>query len=458
MQKILEKEFKNYNELNEDIKEIKQLYNIYEGPGQSWNSEITEYFAVIKITNYIKKLIKEEARFMVSKPPIFSVLDKSGESSEEYQKNLNDILEANLFSAKIIKAVRDCFIGKRIAIKVNIVDAIPIITFVPATNFMFETQSNFQNKLQKVIFFQKTVSAISQVDERHWIQKYEMIKNQCHLTEFICDGTGNPVEILSENKNLGFEEIPTYIIINDGLSHDLIGESDVKELIDNAFMYNRMASEDLDTLRKGMNRIIYTTDVDEDASKEFSLRPGSFWDVETDKTAAGEGKQAQVGTINTDFGHDSRMENALKRIKSDMHELLNIPQISNEDLKGMMTSGKSMKALYWQLITRCEEKFTVWRPALAWLGEFLIKSTSNATDFIIQVENQYPLQENEDEEKVLDMQQVNTQVLSKKSYMKKWHDLKDNAADEELKQIQLEKQLLEDSFGQFEVDTSGQED
>lgn len=435
----------------QDIQEISRLYDIYNGPGQKWRSEDKYLLAVIKITNYIKKLIKEEARFMLGKTPIINVLDKEGDSIEELQKQLDEILTKNLFNAKILKGGRDCFIGKRVAIKVNIVDNEPIITFVPATNFMFSTQENLQNKLQKVIFYQKTLSAVTQHDERWWVQKYEMINNKCYLTELIADGTGKVLESIATNQNTGFDEIPCYIIINDGLSHDLIGESDVREILDNAFMYNRMASEDLDTLRKGMNRIIYVKDADSEAIDNFKLSPGALWDVQTDAIASGEGKQADVGTIGTDFGYDSRIENALKRIKNDMYEALNIPMISNEDLKGMMTSGKSMKALYWQLITRCEEKFTVWRPALIWLADFILKYL-NAKDYVIEVENRYPLQEDEQEEMALDIQQVNTQVMSRRAYMRKWLNLKDEAIDEELKQIQLEKQLLEDSISQFEID------
>ena len=146
------------------------------------------------------------------------------------------------------------------------------------------------------------------------------------------------------------------------------------------------------------------------------------------------------------------MENALSRIKTDMYEALNIPMISNEELKGMMTSGKSMKALYWQLITRCEEKFKAWKPALIWLSKFiLISLNKNVDNVVIDVENKYPLQEDKDTIKQLDLQEVSARVLSKKSYIMKWQNKKDEAAEEELKQIQLEQQLLEDSYTQFKV-------
>lgn len=453
MENILRGEFLNYSLVLADIRHTLRLYEIYDGVGQHWNNvEEQDYIPVKKISNYIKKLIKEEARFMFSKTPSIKVMDKTGEPLQELQKTLDDVLVSNLFENKLIKGARDCFISKRIAIKVNTIDGEPRITFVPSTNFAYSTMENRPDKLKKIIFFEKTVWADSKNDERIWKQKYQMIDGKCYLTEEILNGNGATMEVIENNKDLGMDEIPCYIILNDGLSHDVFGESDVAELIDNGLMYNKMASEDLDTLKKGMNRIIYSTDVDEEASKHFKLKPGAYWDVATAKDAA-EGKQATLGTLNTDFGYNERMENALSRIKTDMYEALNIPMISNEELKGMMTSGKSMKALYWQLITRCEEKFKAWKPALIWLSKFiLISLNKNVDNVVIDVENKYPLQEDEDTIKQLDLQEVSAQVLSKKSYIMKWQKKKDEAAEEELKQIQLEQQLLEDSYTQFKVE------
>lgn len=451
MYEILKSEFKNYNEIEVDIRHTIGLYELYQGRGQNWNNlDEKDYEPIRKISNYIKKLIKEEARFMFSNTPNFLVTNKEGEPLQEYQKILDNILNNNLFENKIIKGARDCFISKRIAIKVNIIDGEPIVTFVPSTNFAYETMENRTDKLNKVIFFEKTVQATNRSDERIWKQKYEIINGTCYLTEEILDGNFRQLEVIRQEENLKINEIPCYIILNDGLSHDMFGESDVAEIIDNAIMYNKMASEDLDTLRKGMNRIIYGIDIDEDAIKQFKLKPGAFWDATSDITA--DGKQATIGTISTDFGYNERMESALKRIKADMYEVLNIPMISSEDLKGVLTSGKAMKALYWQLITRCEEKFIAWKPALRWLAKFiLLSSNKNVENIRIDVINNYPLQEDKDTEKQLDLQQVNTQVMSRKAYIMKWLDKKEDAAEEEIKQIKLEQDLLEDSYTNFEM-------
>lgn len=456
------------NEVIKEMNEIIKLYDIYEGPGQNWIVDEQDYTPTKKKTNYIKKLIKEEARFLFGKAPTFTVKvdeDSLQDQAEEINKYIRKLLKKNLFEDKLIKGARDCFIGKRIAIKLHadtITKSIRIM-FVPSLEFVYEPFEDRVDELKKIIFFHQMNQEQDKSKQVIWKQKYEMVDNKCILNEGFYDGYGRLIKTLSDNVDLKLSGIPAYVILNDGLSGDLKGESDVEELIDNAMAYNKLASEDIDALRKGMNRIIYGVDVDPKASEKFKLKPGAYWDVATDITA--DGKQAQINTIATDFGYDARMENTLNRVKSDMHEVLNIPMINNADMVGMMTSGKTMKALYWQLITRCEEKMKSWKPALEWMiaailemvEVYNIEKLPQLKEFEVEVENQYPLQEDEDTEKTLDMQQVNTQVMSRKTYIKKWQTTTDEVAEEELKQIQLEKQMLEDSYSQFETNLEDEE-
>lgn len=456
------------NEVLKEMNEIIKLYDIYEGTGQNWIVDEKDYTPTKKKTNYIKKLIKEEARFLFGKTPIFTVQvedDKYQEQVEEINKYINKLLKDNLFEDKLVKGARDCFIGKRIAIKLHadtITKTIRVM-FVPSLEFVYEPFEDRVDELKKIIFFHQMNQEQDKSKQIIWKQKYEMVDGKCILNEGFYNGNGDLLETLAVNVDLKLSGIPAYVILNDGLSGDLQGESDVEEILENGIEYNKLTSEDLDALKKGMNRIIYGTDVDPEASKHFKLKPGAYWDVSTD--IASDGKQAQIGTIDTDFNYDTRMENTLNRIKADMHEVLNIPMINNSDLQGMMTSGKSMKALYWQLITRCEEKMMSWRPALEWMIKaileinevYSITTLPKLENFDVVVENQYPLQENEDEEMTLDLQKVNAQTMSRKTFIKKWANVADDIAEEELKQIQLEKQMLEDSYAQFETNFEDEE-
>nr|DAY75374.1 MAG TPA: PORTAL PROTEIN [Caudoviricetes sp.] len=443
----------------QEMNDILRLYDIYEGRENFIDkSEEKDYTQTEKRTNLIKKLIKEESRFLFGKTPELYIQPKNDtdadkDKAEGINLYLDKILKDNLFSEKLVKGARDCFIGKRAAIKLYAnQDTKEIrIMFLPSLEFIYESDEENPNELKKIIFFYQTNKEVERDKQRIWKQKYEMIEGRCILNEGIYNGNGVLIEPINVDVDLQLSGIPCYVIINDGLSGDPFGESDVKELLDNQIQYNRLSSEDVDTLRKGMDRIIYGVDIDPEASENFKLKPGAYWDVPTDPTA--EGKQATLGTIPTDFGYGDKIENSLKRIKSDMYEMLNIPMLSNDELKGMMTSGKTMKALYWQLITRCEEKMMAWRPALEWLIRAILEITEvyqieklPQLDYTVTVENNYPLQEDEDEEKTLDLQQVNAQAMSRKTFIKKWQGVTDDVADAEIKQIALEREMLEESY------------
>lgn len=443
----------------QEMNDILRLYDIYEGRENFIDkSEEKDYTQTEKRTNLIKKLIKEESRFLFGKTPELYIQPKNDTDADkdkagEINLYLNKILKDNLFSEKLVKGARDCFIGKRAAIKLYAnQDTKEIrIMFLPSLEFIYESDEENPNELKKIIFFYQTNKEVEKDKQRIWKQKYEMIDGRCILNEGIYNGNGILIEPINVDVDLQLSGIPCYVVINDGLSGDPFGESDVKELLDNQIQYNRLSSEDVDTLRKGMDRIIYGIDIDPEASEKFKLKPGAFWDVPTDPTA--EGKQATLDTIPTDFGYGDKIENSLKRIKSDMYEMLNIPMLSNDELKGMMTSGKTMKALYWQLITRCEEKMMAWRPALEWLIRAILEITEvyqienlPQLDYTVTVENNYPLQEDEDEEKTLDLQQVNAQAMSRKTFIKKWQGVTDDVADAEIRQIALEREMLEESY------------
>lgn len=246
---------------------------------------------------------------------------------------------------------------------------------------------------------------------------------------------------------------------NDGLTGDLIGTSEIEQLMDYEAWYSRLAAADMDAERKGMNPIRYTVDASPESTKGLSISAGAFWDLSTDQNQAQE-RTAQVGVLDSPMSYTTALSTTLDRIKNTMYEQCAVPNVSPEALKGVVSSGKTLKAIYWDLIVRCEEKMLEWRPALEFLGRCIIEGcrlypgAANqyidealpTVDYTIRVDNQYPLPEDEQEEKQTDLAEVTAQTMSKKAYMKKWRNLTDDEADEELRQIAAERQILEDSY------------
>ena len=56
-----------------------------------------------------------------------------------------------------------------------------------------------------------------------------------------------------------------------------------------------------------------------------------------------------------------------------MYDLLSAPNVSPDQLKNFVTSSKTMKALYWGLTCRCEEKWNAWNGALIGMTQALLR-------------------------------------------------------------------------------------
>lgn len=439
------------NTVLQEMNEILTYYNAYDGNlSTSVDVENADYEPSVKKVNYIKKLIKEEARFLLGVTPDINIIS----DNEEAQEYLDKVLEDNLFSDKLVKAGRDAMIGKRIALKLNIVgqgDKQRIgITFAPSLEFVYEPSIEDESELDKIIFFYTAKEHEEKSEQRIWRQKYEMIDGKCYLTEGLYDGEGNPVDIKHDMDDTGLNFIPCYVLLNDGLSGDT-GESDVADLMNIQENINKMSSQDLDALLKGMNEITYGIDIDNNAIQHFKNKAGAFWDIVTEPTRRD--SKAEIGLLSKNFSYDNRIENVLNRMKSEMHELLSIPEVDSSSLQGTMTSAKAMRALYWSLMNRCEEKWSQWGAMLKWMATAIMEISevyglySINTFYSVEVENHYPIPDDTLEEMAQDLQQVNSEAMSRMSFFKKWRNNSDEEAIAELKQIAYEKKLLEDMYG-----------
>ena len=208
-----------------------------------------------------------------------------------------------------------------------------------------------------------------------------------------------------------------------------------------------------------MNPVRWARDMNPESTKGLSIAAGAFWDLQTDQNSA-EGVTGEVGVLETTMNYTNAVSSTLSRIKSSMYDSIDMPDVSPEALKGVVSSGKTLKAIYWGLIVRCDEKMLAWRPAIESIMRFIIEGAKlypgSAKSYVaeaipdvpygVRVDNQYPLPEDEAEEKTTDLAEVQSQTMSKKAYMKKWRNLTDEEADAELEQIAKERELLEDAF------------
>lgn len=454
----------------QDMQNTIALYDIYENGADFVAEGSKDYVPANLRYKTAKSLLNKEARFLFSKSPDFYVDTPIGdnkvenkrnkEASNVYKQLIDTVLCKNGFSAALLKACKDCFIGKRVALMFNIDEETGIqISFLPSLEFVYDVDPNNANILTKIVVFFNLNTEKARSEQRVYKKKFWMEGGFAHYSEAIYDGMGNIVEVKQENTTTRFNFIPAWVIVNEGLTGDLMGTSEIEDLQDYESWYSKMAAGDLDAQRKGMNPIRYTIDADPGSTKNLSIAAGAYWDLASDQNQA-QDKAAQVGVLDSPMSYSPALSVTLDRVKNAMYEQVSVPNVSPEALKGVVSSGKTLKAIYWDLIVRCDEKMLSWRPALEFLARCIIEGVKlypkAGTHYIdealpeviykIRVDNQYSLPEDEAEEKQVDLAEVTAQTMSKKTYMKKWRGLTDDEADEELKQIALERQLLEDSY------------
>lgn len=461
-----------------DMYDTIRLYNVYEHGAPYVQEGQLDYTPADLRYKTTRSLLDKEVRFLFSKSPDFFVDVNLGDTKAEresskaaatvYQNLIDKVLEENDFNSALLKAAKDCFISKRVALMFNINEDSGIqVSFLPSLEFVYDVDPNNANILTKIVAFYGLNNEKAKVDQRIYKKKYWMQNGLCYYSENVYNGMGQLVEEIQPDTQTRFTFIPAWVIVNDGLTGDLIGVSEISQLEDYESWYSRLAAADMDAERKGMNPIRYTVDASPESTKGLSISAGAFWDLSSDQNQAVD-RSAQVGVLDSPMTYSTALGTTLDRIKNTMYEQCAVPNVSPEALKGVVSSGKTLKAIYWDLIVRCDEKMLAWRPALQFLGrciiegvrlypkagQFYIDEALPDVAYSVRVDNQYPLPEDEQEEKQTDLAEVTAQTMSRKAYMKKWRNLDDDEAEEELRQIALERQILEDAFTEPPIDSS----
>lgn len=451
-----------YSMFQKELIQIFEYYKIYK-EGSQFNVSGTNGDYVPSTIKYkiAKTLIDKEARFMFSQKPDIKIkgttVDDDEQQIEQYQMLVDKVLKKSNFSKLLVQSAKDCFIGKRVACVVDISEEDGIlIHFYDALQFYYETEYGSE-RLTKFISFENVQESKNSTDKRYLVNKYEDVNGTIYMSSTLYDGVGNVISELVTYKETDLKEIPAVVIINDGTLHEKHGISEIDDLNEMESGYSKLANADIDSNGKGMNPIRYTVDMNHETTKGLSSGAGAYWDLESSQNM--EEPHPMVGVIAPQMNHTEAVKETLNRIKTTMYGMLDVPNISEETLVGSITSGKALRALYWSLEVRCDEKLMTWIPSLENVVRIIIdiairnpeiaKTLYGITelkeiDYNVLIENNYALMDDEQEEKDTDMQEINANAMSRKRYIKKWNpELTDEQVDEELMQIAVELNMFD---------------
>lgn len=457
-------------DLMDELTQIARYYKIYKrGANFTVEGSNGDYVPANLRYRMAASLVDKEARFLFAEAPDVTVKLKGDASaatdgSRKVLDTINTlvkaVLDANKFEDAILRAAKDCFIGKRVAGVVNFNEEDGVtVAFLPSTQFVYETKIGNPNVLTKFVCYIIVRDSANQTDKRIFKKKYVLEDDGLvYVEEIMYSGAGTELEVVTEYQATKLSVIPACVFINDGLTGEDKGESEIESLREYESWYSKLSNADLDAERKSMNPTKYVVDMNPASTKRLSTAAGALWDLGTDQNL--ENPYPEVGILEPAMNYSNALATSLDRIKTIGYGQVDVPDITNDSLKGMITSGKALKAIYWPLIVRCKEKMKMWGPQLRALIDIVIQGAMlypncvtkyideslTPIDYEVSIVQNIPIPEDEVEEKGMDLQEVAAQTMSRKSYMIKWRGLTDSEADKELQQIAMEREILEDSF------------
>lgn len=460
----------NQEDVINEFGDICRYYKIYK-MGKDFPVEGTngDYVPAKLMYKLCFSLINKEARFLFGEKPDITITQKGDlavatpelkQTLTVYSDLLKTILDKNMFEDILLKGARDAFIGKRVACLVNFNEEDGVtISFIPSLQFLYETKPGNQNLLTKFVAFTVIKDSVNLSNKRVFKKKYTLEKDgYAYVEDAIYNGAGELVELVTSKTKTLLTFIPAIVILNDGLTGEFDGDSEIDELMDYELWYSKLGNADSDAQRKSMNPTKYVVDMDNNSTKNLSTGAGAFWDLGSDQNLAE--THPQVGMLEPKMNYSAALKTTLDRIKTSAYEQVDMPNITLDVLQGAITSGKALKAIYWPLIVRCKEKMKTWGPKISQLVNIIIEGSlvypkcilryTNDTlvpvPYEVKVTQNTPLPEDEIEQKTTNLAEVESNVMSKKSYMKRWYGLTDDQVNDELKQMSLERSMLEDSM------------
>ena len=225
----------------DELTQICKYYKVYK-KGASFTLEGSngDYVPANLKYKMSASLINKEARFLFAAPPDITVepkgdVGKITQDAKDALTVMNDlvktILDANKFEDALIKAAKDCFVGKRVAGLVNFNEEDGVtITFLPSTQFIYETRIGNPNIITKFVCFIVVKNSITLSEKRIFKKKFVLDDGKVYLEEVLYDGAGRVIEEVTEYQETLMPMIPAVVFINDGLTGEDEGESEIELL------------------------------------------------------------------------------------------------------------------------------------------------------------------------------------------------------------------------------------
>jgi len=352
--------------------------------------------------------------------------------------------ESNTAGGVAVKLIYDYEMGVRLVVRPRI-ECFPIAEF------------DDYEKINKVHF------VAFKTDNLIWKQTYQMIGERCLFEEAVYDTKNNLeiVEVIQEPVFLGngtkyLDFMPVYVIPNNPAVGMVWGYSELEDIIPIIDEINKKYSDSSDALRFEMFAITvmmnlkpFSTQNEKGPNKPVS-KPGAV--LQLMGMPGPDGKIiGDIEKLESRFSYNDVLKEHLANLKAAMFELSNVVQITPETVSKVGNlSGVALKLLYASMVSKVNNKNTIWKPKLAQIYSDALKMKSvyesydYPEDLDIEVIMQEPTPMNEAEQVEIATNKLAAGLTSVKAEMSK---LGVENVEELMAEILEERKTSEAAFG-----------
>lgn len=297
-----------------------------------------------------------------------------------------------------------------------------------------------------------------------WKQTYELAGGICYFEEAtynVKEGL-RIEEVIQERTPLGkgkkyLDFIPVYIIPNNPTAGMVWGYSELEDLIPIIDEINKKYSDSADALRFEMFAItvLMNTKKFSKPGQEGSVetKPGAVWNLMGMggiKGTSDANIKSEVFKLESGFNYRETLQTHLDNLKNAMFELASVTRVSPESVAKLGNlSGVALKLLFASMVSKIDNKNTIWKPKLEQMFTDSLKmrsvyeSYAYPEDLKVEVIIQNPTPMNEAEEVEIATQKLAAGLTSIKREM---NNMGVENAEELMAEILAERQEQDKAY------------
>ncbi|MCU7556542.1 phage portal protein [Macrococcus capreoli] len=358
---------------------------IYSTDNDSWDGK--DYKPTKYWTNYFKAFIKRKSRWQMAGQHGINVLAKSEDEKDiEFAKNVEAVLyrlwKDNDMDSVKMQLARERLIAGSIACKLSFNPRTGRMHWIwhKATEvFPLYSKDGFNELIGcDIIIAQEDDDDPDKVQYVRQSFRLEDETGECWFDEVLFREDLSVKRTITPKTYLGFDFIPVVTFDIKTLATESSHFEDIEDMKVITRIINDMMEDANDSLKFEMFAMTVFKNSDLSQDTDIPIAPGAILKINSGNTS----HPADVETIENSFQWKETFKDQYNRLKSALHELNGIPQITPTELNFGGMNDRALQVLYQEIIQETQEQWLMWDRDF---GELFLKSllylqhrTSNA--------------------------------------------------------------------------------